>query len=272
MDDTADTPADRGQTDLELAYSPSSMTGGSSAPFEAQYRRLSSAVRDQHAERLVELPGGTLVVDGRSPDAPLLVFVHGGYWQALSAAESLFLAADLVPAGWAFAAVEYTLAPRGTIDEMVLECTRALAQLGGGRRRVVLVGHSAGAHLVAMAALVQKPPLRVDTVVLVSGVYDLRPLVHTSINAPLGLDEAHAARLSPLAAPTVVPADVVVAWAESDTPAFIDQSRRYADHLESHGCRVRRVESAGRHHFDVLFDIGDPRSTLGGAVLNARTG
>lgn len=268
MDDTAGTPDDQGSADLERAYSPSSMVGGSSAPFEAQYRRLSSAARDQYRERLVELPGGSLLVQGSSADAPLLVFVHGGYWQALSAADSMFPAADLVPHGWAFAAVDYTLAPGASIDEMVVECSRVLAQFGDGRLRVVLVGHSAGAQLVAMAALAQKPPLRVDTVVLVSGIYDLRPIVRTSMNAALGLDEAHAARVSPLLVPTVVPADVVVAWADSDTSAFIEQSKRYAEHLQVHGCRVRVVESAGRHHFDVLFDLGDPATPLGAAVLN----
>ncbi len=254
--------------DLEQEYSPSSVVGGSSAPFEAQYRRRSAAARDEFSDRVAVLPGGTLLVQGRGPDAPLLVFVHGGYWQALSAADSLFPAADLVPRGWAVAAVEYTIAPAGGIDAMVGECIQALGSLGAGRRRVVLVGHSAGAHLVAMSALVQRPPLHTDTVVLVSGIYDLRPLVHTSINAPLRLDSARAERLSPLLAPAAAHPDVVVAWGEHETAEFKRQSAAYADHLEANGCGVRRLECARRNHFDVVFDLGVAESPLGAAVLS----
>lgn len=254
--------------DLEQQYAPSSVAGGSSAPWEAQYRRRSAAARDAVGERLVELDGGSLLVDAGHPDAPLLVFVHGGYWQALSAAESLFPADDLVRLGWSFAAVEYPLAPQSSIESMMGECATTLGRLArGSRRRVVLVGHSAGAHLAAMIALAQRPPIQIDTLVLVSGVYDLRPLVGTSVNAPLRLDHDRAASISPLLLPLQAHQRVIVAWGEIETEAFEEQSRTFAARLRELGSTVEELRCANRNHFDIVFDLAEPRSELGAAVL-----
>ena len=255
--------------DLEQQYAPSSVVGGSSAPWEAQYRRRSAAARDAVGERLVEMAGGSLLVEAGSPDAPLMIFIHGGYWQALSAAESLFPADDLLGLGWAYAALEYPLAPRTSIETMLGECASALARLAGSRRRrVVLVGHSAGAHLAAMLALAQRPPMQIDTLVLISGIYDLRPLVDTSINRALRLDLDGAASLSPLLLPAQAHPDVLVAWGEIETEAFVEQSRSFATHLRSRGSGVRELQCSARNHFDVVFDLGEPTSELGGAILD----
>jgi arylformamidase len=264
----ADDPAQR-----ERDYSPSSVAGGSSAPWEAQYRRRSAAARDVLADRTTVFSDGTLLAEPPAAGSstgrpPLFVFVHGGYWQALSAAESFFLAADLVPAGWAYAAIEYTLAPRASLDEMVAECSEALARLPTAGRSVVLVGHSAGAHLVAMAALTSRPPVPIDRVVLVSGVFDLRPLVGTSIAEPLSIDVVRAADHSPALAPVTPHPDVVVAWGEIETTAFDAQSRSFADHLRRHGAGVREFRVAGRNHFDVLDALVDPSTDVGRAVLS----
>ncbi|MFZ2443714.1 MAG: hypothetical protein WAW51_15230, partial [Ilumatobacteraceae bacterium] len=117
-------------TDLEREYSPSSRVGGSSEPFVADHRLRSEAARALLAARLTTTSGGTLLV-ADDPAAPLLVFIHGGYWQALSAADSLYLAPAALAAGWSYAAVEYTIAPAGTLPSMVDECRAALATLAG---------------------------------------------------------------------------------------------------------------------------------------------
>src|SRR5271155_3321482 len=92
-----------------------------------------------------------------SADAPLLVYFHGGYWQELSKNESLFAAPDCVANGIAFAAIDYTLAPRATLGSIVDQCRRAIAslreqaaKLGFDARRIHVAGSSAGAHLAAM--------------------------------------------------------------------------------------------------------------------------
>jgi arylformamidase len=104
-------------------------------------------------------------------------------------------------------------------------------------------------------------------VVLVSGVYDLRPLVHTSVNDVLGLDETAAADLSPVLHPSVGDADVVVAWGDNETDAFTTQSRGYADHVRADGLHVVELECSGRHHFDIVDDLADLSAPLGALTL-----
>jgi arylformamidase len=243
-------------TDLEQQYSPSSRVGGSAAPFIEDYRIRSAAARRALGDRVEELPGGTLLVRAAAA-APLLVFIHGGYWQALSAEESLFLAPAALTRGWSYAAVEYTIAPDGDLPRMVRECRAALEVLAaaGGLNSVVLAGHSAGAHLAAMVSLADESPLPLDRVVLVSGVYDLRPLVHTTVNDPLGLTVADAEALSPALLPLVGRSAVTVAWGDNDTDAFKAQGHVYAARLRSAGIAVAEEERPLRHHFDILDDL-----------------
>ncbi|HNJ97082.1 MAG TPA: alpha/beta hydrolase [Ilumatobacteraceae bacterium] len=252
--------------DLEREYSPSSRVGGSAEPFVADYVARSAAARAQVPPR--SLKGGHLLAEA-TPGAPLLVYVHGGYWQALSAADSWYLAPGAVAAGWSFAAVEYTLAPAVTIEQMVVQVAAGVAGAAAELRpsAVVLAGHSAGAHLAAMVALVAPARAAVDRLVLISGVYDLRPLVHTTVNDALGLDEGAAAELSPALLPLVDhrPHTVVV-WGDNDTDAFRAQGAAFARR-----CGADAFECPGRHHFDIVDDLVDPATRLGAVSLAART-
>ena len=255
-------------TDLEREYSPSSRAGGSAEPYVADWQARSAAATADLGERVRVLPGGSLLIDA-GPGAPLLVFVHGGYWQALSASESMYLAPAALAAGWSFAAVEYTIAPEGHIAAMVDEVTAALEAIAAvtDPSSVVLAGHSAGAHLAAMVALVQQPPLRVGRVVLLSGVFDLRPIVLTTVNEPLALDLAAAERLSPMLLSVRCTPQVVVAWGDADTDAFEAQSIAYAAVLRRAGSEVTSLRCDHRHHFDIVDDLVDPHSCLGAATL-----
>lgn len=244
--------------------------GGSAAPFVEQYQARSSQAAAALADEVKVLPGGTLLV-APQPSAPLLVFVHGGYWQALSAADSLYLAPAALAQGWSYAAIEYTIAPTGTVEQMVGECRHALSLLAGQveAREVVLAGHSAGAHLVAMTALAAVSPLPLSRVALVSGVFDLRPLLLTTVNEPLKLTPARAATSSPMLLPVVGGRrlSVAVAHGDNETYAFKDQTRRYAEHLRIAGMRVSSFECAPRHHFDIVDDLVDPLTELGRFTL-----
>jgi arylformamidase len=243
-------------SDLEQQYSPSSRVGGSAAPFIEDYRSRSAMARRELGGRIEELSGGTLLVRSAA-SAPLLVFIHGGYWQALSAEDSLFLAPATLASGWSFAAVEYTIAPEGDLPRMVRECSAALEVLASasGFTSVVLAGHSAGAHLAAMVSLVEDSPLALERVVLVSGVYDLRPIVHTTVNDPLGLTVADASALSPALLPVASRPRVTVTWGDNDTDAFKAQGHVYAAKLRTSGLDVVEEERQGRHHFDILDDL-----------------
>ncbi len=252
--------------DVELEYSPSSRAGGSAEPYVADWQMRSRVARSELAHGLVELAGGSLLIPN-APGAPLLVFIHGGYWQALSAHDSLFLAPALQRLGWSYAALEYPLAPGADLGQMATACGVALAAVcahpGLQPSMIVLAGHSAGAHLAAMVALAREAPVPIDRLVLVSGVYDLRPLVHTSVNEPLGMDDGSAAAVSPALLPrTGAVGEVVVAWAADDTEAFAEQSRAYAA-----GLRAAALCCPGRHHFDIVDDLADPSTPLGAATL-----
>jgi arylformamidase len=255
-------------TDLEREYSPSSRVGGTSQPFIDDYVARSADAAAALADRVQILPGGTRLVSA-GPGAPLLVFVHGGYWQALSAADSLYLAPRALAQGWSFAAIEYTLAPVAGLEIMVDECRAALASLftHGPFSEVVLAGHSAGAHLAAMSALVSPAPVPLARVVLVSGVYDLRPLVHTTINDPLGLDDAMAAAMSPAVLPVAARLPVLLTVGDNETEAFVAQQRLYAARLRSAGCTARDEIAPGRHHFDIVDDLVDASSAIGAFTL-----
>lgn len=215
-----------------------------------------------------------------SRNAPLMVFVHGGYWQELSKEESSFAAPGLVGAGAAFAALDYGLAPDYRLDEIVAQVRRALhwllehaAELGVDRDRVHLSGSSAGAHLILMALLDdwlpggRHPADAFAGAVLLSGVYDLEPVRHTYVNRPLGLDAATAARLSPIhRLPARLPA-LVVARGGAETEEF---GRQQDDLIRAVGPRaaaVRGIVAADRNHFDLPFDLSDPASELGAAVF-----
>lgn len=254
--------------DLEQEYSPSSRVGGSSQPFVDDYVARSAEARAALGARVQTLADGTEYVSA-GPGAPLLVFVHGGYWQALSAAASLYLAPGALAQGWSYAAVEYPIAPQGTLPQMIAACTASLSAFAalGPHREVVVAGHSAGAHLTAMMALATVPAIAVARVVLLSGVFDLRPIVHTTVNDPLHLDEESAAGLSPALLPIASPTPTLVAWGDNETDAFKAQSHVMAARLRIAGAGVTELERSPRHHFDIVDDLVDPADPIGAFTL-----
>ncbi len=204
----------------------------------------------------------------------MLVFIHGGYWQELSAAQSLFPAAGCTAAGVAFAAVDYTLAPAASVAQIVDECRAAFAWLhahahtwGIDPARVVVAGHSAGAHLAAMVALAGRDAPRPAGLVLVSGVYELEPLLRTSINDALGLDVQAARQVSPALYPLRDLPPSVVCWGEIETDAFKSQGRAFASSLVSAGVSCRSFEVPGRNHFDVILGLAQGGTLVGDASL-----
>jgi arylformamidase len=193
-----------------------------------------------------------------TPKAPLLIYIHGGYWQRLSAADSLFNAADAIAERVSLHAVEYTIAPEGTIEQMIDECITDVLQVINDLQpsQVVLSGCSAGAHLSAICARDPHIASKLSGVVLLSGIYDIRPLVVTPINGPLNLDEARATTLSPILLPNAsAPANALLAVGRHESDEFIRQNSAYGDHLRSQGTEVTTAVVDGRDHFDLPYDL-----------------
>jgi arylformamidase len=268
-----------GAAELERQYSPSSAIGGDYQPYIAQYLQRSADARAWFAAHQAstvryDLPYGSqpsqrfdlfLPVSQHLP--PLVVFIHGGYWQELSKNESHFAAIHAVQAGLAHVVLDYTLAPNATVAEIVDECVMALrhlranaAELGFDGHRICIAGSSAGAHLATMTAL-QCP--FVQAAILVSGIYQLGPLVHTSMNQALGLTAASAQALSPLRLDVSAFPPSVIAWAELETPQFKLQSQAFAKRVGQDNV----LEIPFRNHFDVILDVLNPATELGQGSL-----
>jgi arylformamidase len=209
---------------------------------------------------------------------PVHVFIHGGYWQELSWRDAFFPASRFQAAGVNYGALGYSLAPQVRLSAILNQCRRAVAYLAnqslrsGGDGRISLSGSSAGAHLAAALAMTSWTDFGLNhdpiaAIVLVSGVYDLEPLLGTSINTALGLTRAEARRLSPLRMIPTGHAPAIVCWGEHETQAFKQQGAEFARYLSRQGADVHRFEVSGRNHFDIVFDLSDPTTVLGASTL-----
>ena len=181
----------------------------------------------------------------------IFVWIHGGYWQGSSIEEALIGADDLVAQGFGFAAIEYTLAPEISVAEIVDECVAALAWLRerSANKSIILGGHSAGAHL----ALAVAQRSQVDRLVLVSGIFDLRPIAETSINEPLGLTETEAFAISPISAPFPFACTTEVLVGGDESPSFYAQAKAAVDYLKDNGSPARLITIDGLDHFDIIL-------------------
>jgi len=261
------------QATREREYSPSSAINGNYAPYIAQYAAMSAAA---HATlsvmrdlRYGDAPRATLdffPAPAASTRPGLLVYIHGGYWQELSPSESAFLAPAWHGAGLAHAVVGYTLAPEASVPAIVAQCRDAITwlaaradALGFAADDVVIAGSSAGAYLAAACG--DRSPVPVRGIVPVSGVFDVAPLIGTSINDALGLDAATAASLD-LLTPERRYCPAVVAWGEVETSEFKRQSRAFATRLHHSATPCASIEVPGRNHFDVILELGEPAAPL----------
>lgn len=273
----------------EREYSPSSCAPASAAIIAEYASRSRQAEKDFRCQKNLSWghgPDETFdFFPAASPDAPLLLFIHGGYWQELSKDDSLFGAPDCVANDIAYAAFDYTLAPRANIATIVDQCRRAVASLhrqaatlGFDSHRLYVAGSSAGAHLAALLLVRgwhETYGVGEDVIagaVLLSGIYDLAPLIGTYIDAALHLTSADATALSPirLAHGRSVPA--IVAWGEFETGEFKRQSRDYAEKLRVEGFSVSAFEAPGANHFNIVFGLADCTTTLSRATLKLIAG
>jgi len=202
-------------------------------------------------------------------DAPLLLFLHAGYWQGRAKEEFAFLGPALAARGWRAALANYPLCPETSLDGIVAAIrplpAAVLAAAGGAPGGLVLAGHSAGAHLAVELATGPGAPA-VSAVLAVSGVFDLRPLLGTPINRALGLDHDAAARRSlPHRVPAgMPPAAMLVGGAE--TPAFVAQNAAMAAAWRAAGNPAHRATVPGEDHFSVLDALADGRGPAGAAL------
>jgi acetyl esterase/lipase len=188
----------------------------------------------------------------------LAVIVHGGYWLRFDKSSWSDLAEGALAQGWAVALPSYPLAPEAGIAEITRQVGRAIsaaAEMVAGPIR--LTGHSAGGHLVTRMVCDDTPlapevARRIERVVSLSGLHDLRPLRLNSMNEKLKLSpEEAAAESAALLAP--LPGVAVTAWVgAAERPEFLRQAALLAEAWRGRGLDARLVADPGRHHFDVI--------------------
>jgi arylformamidase len=204
------------------------------------------------------------------PDTPLVLYIHGGYWQMGDRTLYAFLARALNATGLNVVIPSYSLAPAVAVLDIIDELRSCLAALWHRIRvRPVVVGHSAGGHLTAAmlatdwSAVEGVPDDLVQTGVAISGIFDLGPLVSTSVNDAVGLDLDGARAASPRFWPTP-PQDrelVAVVGAE-ESSEFRRQSREMAEHWRAAGLPSEYLEIPGANHFTVVDELATPGTTL----------
>ena len=205
----------------------------------------------------------------------LLAIVHGGYWMALSKDDFSYLATGPLARGWAVAMIGYTLAPQARIAEITTEiaaATNAVAKLGNGPLR--LVGHSAGGHLVARmmcrdVALSDQAAQRLDRVISVSGLHDLRPLRRLAKNETWQLDDAEAATESPVMQIPREGIELACIAGADERPEFIRQNALLPIAWQGLGTPAYSRLLAGDHHFSVIDHLANMDSDVCKSVVSS---
>lgn len=225
-------------------------------------------------------------VPGRSP-APVLVFIHGGYWRALDKSEHSFLAPAFTREGVCVVMVNYALCPGTpqapvTVPQIVRQVERALGWVwgnierhGGDPGRITVAGHSAGGQLAAMLLTSVWPLLGdgwpdglVRNALSISGIHDLEPIMHTPfLQSVLHLTAQHVLQASPARLQAPSQGIVYSAVGGDESAEFLRQARLLQDAWGSRAVPRHQV-LAGLNHFSVLDALAQPGHDLHHMALN----
>ncbi|MBS9721853.1 alpha/beta hydrolase [Tianweitania sp. BSSL-BM11] len=203
--------------------------------------------------------------------APVLFFIHGGFWRSLDADLFSFLADGFVPFGAMLVVIDYPLMPDVRLADVLASCARALhwthanvADYGGDPNRITICGNSAGGHLVAELACADAPHscgssaqgagIPIAAAVPISGIYDLEPVTRSFQDDSLTLTASEVADFSPLTRRyrSVVP--MLVAVGADETTEFLRQTDAFADLCTRAGQPSEALHVPGTNHVSVLTE------------------
>lgn len=208
-------------------------------------------------------------------DAPVVVYIHGGYWQRGDRKDNGFVAKALNARGISVALPSYTLCPAAGVIDIIGELRQCLKAIWERtKQRLVVVGHSAGGHLAASMLATDwskvggVPADLVKAAYAISGVFELSPLIPTSINEALKLDEAKAREASPLLWPAPPKDRTFVAAAGGDeSQEFFRQALEITAAWSDAGVKAECVIVPNANHFTIVEELARPESAMLARVI-----
>ena len=207
--------------------------------------------------------------------APVHIHIHGGRWTLFTKDEESFIAPTFVSAGAACVVPDFSNIPKVRIPEMVAQVKCAIAwtyrnaaSFGGDPARIHLSSHSSGSHLAGVALLTDwekefgLPRDVVKSALLVSGMYDMRPVMLSARSSYVKLSDEEVLALSAILQPERAHTPLTLVYGEKETPEFRRQPKAYAEVLAAAGKPVKVIEVPGVNHFEILRQLGEPGSEL----------
>lgn len=219
-------------------------------------------------------------------DAPVHVFLHGGYWRGRDKSDYSFIADALVPLGITTVVMNYDLCPKVPLPAIVLQVREGIRWIyshaaefgkcsyGKGRGTsgdkapsLTFSGHSAGAHLIASALAADSseivlPAEQSAAAVLISGIYELEPILSISVNEEIRLQPEQVDPMSPMRHPPLPDLPLHVVVGGNETPAWIQQSKTFSEICRQQGSHCTYLEQSGHNHYSIMTLLETPDGAL----------
>lgn len=261
------------RTQLDAAYNNSAAVRNSAEKL-AEWQDRSRRVRAERNE-LLDLAYGRRprnridIFRCGKAGAPLLAYIHGGYWQRNAKEFYACLAEGPLARGIDTAMVGYTLAPEATLTEIVEEARAALRwlraqgpRLGVAAAKLIVSGWSAGGHLTAMALA------DADAGLAISGIFDIEPCRLNYLNEKLNMSLEEQFLLSPIKQLPSQSPPLIIAYGAAELPELQRQSRDYHAARAAAGLPSKLLALEGHDHFSILEELASPSGKLTSALVD----
>lgn len=269
--------------ELELHFDPQKSVPDSTSWSEK--RNAASAKNRSEMKSFLDVPYGASprqkldIFTAAKPDAPVVVYFHGGYWRSGGKEQNAHFAPLFVKTGATVVVVGYDLAPSVTVTEIVRQARNAIAWVyrniskhGGDPSKLYIAGISAGGHLVAMALAHDwekegLPRNIIKGAAAITGVYELDAVLHIGVNQEIRLTPESARENSPLLHPPGPGAPLIIAVGGAEPEGWRAQSREFFRVCRERGVDCEFIEIRGAHHYSMGLELTDPASPLTRAIF-----